>query len=140
MGRQQIQSLLSPTQARILDYLLDNTNEGSYLVATLNARQASPYILTTERPVLTFGGFKGSDNVIDAEGLAEMVAEGELRFVLGDSNLNRQKPDIAKWLQRNCSVVNLPGLGGAQMTLPGNLGSDKQGEPGMLYDCGAISA
>jgi len=50
---------LSPQQRRTLAYLLVHADPEEYLVATLDAHGAAPYILTTTRPVLTFGGFSG---------------------------------------------------------------------------------
>lgn len=60
-------------------------------------------LTTTGRPVLYMGGFGGHDPVIDAAGLAKMVANGELRYVLFGSSPGKQ--DIAQWLQTSCSIV-----------------------------------
>jgi 4-amino-4-deoxy-L-arabinose transferase-like glycosyltransferase len=110
--------LLSPQQEVVLDYLLANTGADDYLVAGESSHDVSGYILATGRPALTFGGFNGGDEVIDAEGLAGMVAGGELRYVLG-GDLVRKKPEIGRWLEANCTVVQVPGAGGM-----------------WLYDCG----
>jgi 4-amino-4-deoxy-L-arabinose transferase-like glycosyltransferase len=114
----------------LIEYLVANTDPDTYLVATYNANQAAPFILATGRPVLTFGGFLGSDNIIDADGLAQMVADGELRFVLGGGNMGKQ--EITSWVQANCKVVqNISGLDAAadQNAGPGN-------QQSVLYDCG----
>jgi 4-amino-4-deoxy-L-arabinose transferase-like glycosyltransferase len=111
------QEMLNPNGARILDYLLENTDPGAYLLSTNNARSAAPFILETGRPVFTFGGFTGGDEVIDLDGLLEMLDSGELRFILGLP----QKPEIARWMRGNCEVVDIPGVRG-------------QSEP--LFDCG----
>jgi 4-amino-4-deoxy-L-arabinose transferase-like glycosyltransferase len=123
----------STDQEAILEHLLANTEPDSYLVATLTATDAAAYILATGRPVLTFGGFRGSDDVVDEEKLEEMVADGELRFVLG-RGLEREKPKIAAWLEENCSTAAIHGLNS-----PG-LGS--RGAPGSstLYDCACDSS
>ncbi len=127
----------------VLNYLLENTSPDSYLLATFNANQAAPFILATGRPVFTFGGFTGSDNIIDAAGLAQMVADGELRFVLGGGG-NNGKVEIVNWLQANCEVVTgLPGL--STTPTPNNPVVGQDGPPGapggpqqglILYDCG----
>jgi 4-amino-4-deoxy-L-arabinose transferase-like glycosyltransferase len=117
-GRTASAALLSPQQEVVLDYLLAHTDPDDYLVAGESSHDVSGYILATGRPALTFGGFNGGDDVIDAEGLAEMVAGGELRYVLG-GDLARKKPEIGRWLAANCAVVQVPGAGGA-----------------WLYDCG----
>jgi 4-amino-4-deoxy-L-arabinose transferase-like glycosyltransferase len=102
---------LTPVQQKILAYVEANTPAEGYLLATPNAREASPYILETGRPVLTFGGFMGSDNIIDVTGVAQMVADGELRFILDTGELSNSKPEIAAWVKRNCTPVKIPGLG-----------------------------
>jgi 4-amino-4-deoxy-L-arabinose transferase-like glycosyltransferase len=109
----------------LLDYLLANTDADTYLVATVNANQAAPYILATGRPVFTFGGFMGSDDIIDVEGLAQMIASDELRFILDNGSLTSSKPEIAVWVKLNCTVVDIsflnPRIAAQEMT---------------LYDCG----
>lgn len=116
-------------QQALIDYLLKNTSPNFYLLATFNANQAAPFILATGRPVFTFGGFTGSDNIIDADGLAQMISEGKLRFVL--SGRNAGKVEIANWLQANCkAVTGLPGLNNLQTAGP------NQQEKSVLYDCG----
>jgi 4-amino-4-deoxy-L-arabinose transferase-like glycosyltransferase len=97
----------TPMQSRLMDYLLENTDPDSYLLATVTANQAAPFILATGRPVFTFGGFGGMDQIVDAGGLAEMVAAGELRFVLNEGL--EQRPEILAWLQQNCEAVDFSG-------------------------------
>ena len=98
---------LSENGQAILDFTLANTDPDDYLLATLNARGAAPYILESDRKILTFGGFGGRDDVIDLEELIEMVDTGELRYILG---IPQQKLEIAQWMVNSCSVVDVPGV------------------------------
>jgi len=123
---------LSGAQEELLDYLLANTDPDSYLVATLSANEAAPLILETKRPVLTFGGFSGSDNVVNVDRLAQMTADGDLRFVLSGPQLQRQKPEIAVWLGENCTIVPHPGGSGAANSQTPSVGP---GGATTLYDC-----
>jgi 4-amino-4-deoxy-L-arabinose transferase-like glycosyltransferase len=131
--RPGVSATLSPAEEATLDYLLANTDPDSYLVATLSADEAAPLILATKRPVLTFGGFTGSDNVVDVDRLAQTTADGELRFVLGGPQLEGQKPEIAAWLAENCTIVPPPAGSAAAnsqaLPLDGPEGSTT------LYDC-----
>jgi len=122
-------AILTPNEAAILRYLLAHTEPDSYLLATLNARSAAPFILATGRPVLTFGGFTGNDNIISANDLAQMVADGQVRYVLG---LPQQKPDLARWISANCTPVEVETSKVSETfeVLPG-----PQSE--VLYDCGS---
>lgn len=105
---------LTADQQAVLDYLLAS-NDTEYLVATVSANEAAPYILETGLPVFTFGGFSGSDPIIDADGLAQMVAGGELRYILGSQNLQRQKPELAAWIESNCVSITVDGAANATL-------------------------
>jgi len=130
------QGYLSPVQQKILTYVEANTPTEGYLLATPNAREASPFILATGRPVLTFGGFMGSDNIIDVTGVAQMAADGELRFILDTGELANSKPEIAAWVRQSCTPVKIPGLG--QRPAMQGLGAAAGGQQQAitLFDCG----
>jgi 4-amino-4-deoxy-L-arabinose transferase-like glycosyltransferase len=130
-------SELSEAQEKILEYLLANTDPDGYLVATASSHTASPYILATGRPVLTFGGFSGGDNVVTVEQLEEMVVAGEIRFVISDGSLQQQKPEIAAWIQSNCSVVSLPGTATNRSLLGQGRAPQGLNQGGLLHDCGS---
>lgn len=128
-------SELSQAQEIMLEYLLANTDPDEYLVAAASSHTASPFILATGQPVLTFGGFSGRDDVVSVEQLAAMAAEGEIRFVISDGSLQQQKPEIATWVQNNCSIVSLPGIiEDRSQPVQGRVpqGPDQLGQ---LYDC-----
>jgi 4-amino-4-deoxy-L-arabinose transferase-like glycosyltransferase len=117
----------------LLTFLQANTKDTAYMIAVPNSHDGSSLVLATGRPVLYMGGFNGADPVIDAEGLAELVADGDLRYVMfGDGG--NEKQDIADWLSSSCTVVpefsqtnNSRGQGQQR---PGN------NQPTVLYQCG----
>lgn len=94
----------SNLNSELVEYLQANTQDVEYLVAVPSSMQGSTLVLATGRPVLLMGGFGGQDEVVSAENLAEMVANGELRYVLygGDRG---NKEDIANWVESSCTVV-----------------------------------
>jgi 4-amino-4-deoxy-L-arabinose transferase-like glycosyltransferase len=113
-----------------VSFLQINTQDTEYLVAVPSSQVGSPLVLATGRPVLYMGGFGGKDPVIDTAGLAELVAEGELRYVIFSGGRN-SKQGVAQWLQNSCSVV--PGFSQSNVNSiqrPGN------SQPTMLYQCG----
>lgn len=124
-------STLPASGQGIINYLLANTDAGGYLVATLDSHGAALYILATKRPRLTFGGFTEEDNVIAVTQLVEMVASGELRYVLGGEQLTQRKPDISNWVTQNCTIVKLDGV---TATSSSQAGGPQQNAT--LYDCG----
>ena len=94
----------SNVNSELLSFLQSNTQDVEYLVAVPSSQQGSMLVLATGRPVLFMGGFGGQDDVVSAEDLAQMVANGELRYVMyGGDRGNKQ--DIANWLQTSCEVV-----------------------------------
>jgi hypothetical protein len=69
-------------QPELEHYLLKHQGQASYLVATINASTAAPFILDTGKAVLVFGGFNGFDSILTAKPLAALVARGTVRFFL----------------------------------------------------------
>ncbi len=125
------QTTLSARGQVILDYLLAHTDPDDYLLATLNARGAAPYILETGRKVLTFGGFTGGDDVVGLDDLIKMIENGELRYILG---IPQQKPEIAQWMMNNCSAVELQT---SENLRPSNASGPRDGQTEeVLYACG----
>jgi 4-amino-4-deoxy-L-arabinose transferase-like glycosyltransferase len=94
----------SNANEELLAYLSANTQGVEYLAAVPSSQQGSQLVLATGRPVLYMGGFGGQDDVVSAQDLSAMAANGELRYVLyGGDRGNKQ--DIANWLKTSCSVV-----------------------------------
>ncbi|MBI3362286.1 MAG: hypothetical protein HY023_14385, partial [Chloroflexi bacterium] len=124
----------------LIDYLAPRTDDTFYLVATLNARDASPLIIETGRPVLTFGGFSGGDQVIDAEGVADLVSAGRLRYIwVAPQEMQRQHTDLLKWIEGNCQVEAWPEA--EQLAGPPNGPGGGPGDaPRQLYSCGPTAS
>ncbi|MED4227119.1 glycosyltransferase family 39 protein [Neobacillus cucumis] len=88
------------------NYLKSNYLEGSYLVATLDAMSAAPFILDTGLPVMAMGGFMGNDPAITVEKLQKMVKDGEVRyFLLQGRSFGNQQSAVLNWIKSNCIVV-----------------------------------
>jgi 4-amino-4-deoxy-L-arabinose transferase-like glycosyltransferase len=132
-SRPMMDSTLSGEQQIILDYLLTNTDQDDYLVAALDSHEAAPYILATGRPVLTFGGFNGRDDVISLDQLVHMIDYGKIKFILGGDQLMQSKPDIGRWVNTHCSIVSLPGI--SRLITPDNSALPGQAARSELYDC-----
>ncbi|RJP53145.1 MAG: glycosyltransferase family 39 protein [Anaerolineaceae bacterium] len=115
----------------LLDYLEANTVGMKYLVAVESSQVGAKYVIATGRPVLYMGGFSGGDNVISADGLAQMVADGELRFVLFGMSGRNNKQEIVQWLQGSCLVVRQFNQQTANISQP--QGPNQGGQ--VLYDC-----
>lgn len=135
----------------LITYLTANTDaEARYLMAVPSSHIGAAYVLATGRGVLYMGGFGGGDDVIDADGLAQLIATDDLRYIVWDGGRGQPggspsavKVAIGAWLQSACSIetevtLNLrmrqspPGMP-AGMQPPSGSG----GQMGAtLYDCG----
>lgn len=98
---------------QLLAYLQANTQEIEYLMAVPSSMIGASYVIETGRPVLYIGGFNGSDPVVDAEDLAEMVSDSELRYVLwgqtgGPDGDASNQAEIGQWLQSACTTFDGP--------------------------------
>lgn len=114
--------------AALLAYLQAHTQDVEYLVAVPSSQAGAPLVLATGRPVLYMGGFSGQDQVVTAEDLQEMVADGRLRYVLYGGMTDRQ--DIAAWLRSSCTAV-------PEFSATGNAGPGGPADRGtVLYRCG----
>lgn len=114
----------------LLEFLQANTQGIKYLVAVPSSQEGARFVIATGRPVLYMGGFSGNDNVVSADDLAALVANGELRYVLFGGSGRNKKQDIAQWLQSSCSVVSEFSRRPAQFQPQGpNQGGQ------MLYEC-----
>jgi 4-amino-4-deoxy-L-arabinose transferase-like glycosyltransferase len=138
----------------LLDYLTVNTQSIEYLMAVPSSMQGADYVIATGRPVLYLGGFSGQDQVVTADDLAQMVANGKLRFIYwnasGGNGFGGQRgarSDISAWVTSACTPVQGYDMAtisaGAPDGTQGGLsnggipfGGDRQTQM-TLYACGA---
>ncbi len=132
----------------LLAYLSANDGQDRYLMAVPSSMQGSDYVLATGRPVLYLGGFMGQDNVESASALAELVAQGELRFIYWNTTGSGAggpggQSDISSYVAAACKPVQGFDTATRNMGAPG--GTTRQTSPGTvqgmgdmritLYDC-----
>ncbi|MFI7131864.1 ArnT family glycosyltransferase [Nonomuraea sp. NPDC050153] len=92
----------------MVKYLLANQGKATWLVAVNSAMQASPTILSTRKPVLSMGGFTGSDAAMTVDRLKELTSSGQLRYVLSGGDRGgpgRGNAEVTTWVQQNCKAV-----------------------------------
>lgn len=112
---------------KLIAYLEANRAGYTYLLATTSSQNASPIIIETGQPVMALGGFMGSDQVVNAQQLAQIVANKTVRYFLLDGMRmgfgGSQQP--TGWVQQNCTVVD-------QQRWSTGTSTRNQGQ---LYDC-----
>ena len=115
--------LLTP---QLIDYLVANKGDATWLVAVRSANEAAEIQLATGRPVMAMGGFSGTDQALSLTELESDVAGGKLRYILienasgpfGPSDDGLARSDIVNWATEHGKVVSEVG-GGALYDLGG---------------------
>ncbi len=92
----------------LLSYLEAGTQGSKYLMAVPSSMQGADYVLATGRPVLYMGGFMGQDQVLTTEELAQLVNDGELRYIYwgGRGGFGNQQSSISAWVASHCRTVS----------------------------------
>ncbi len=126
--------LTSSTQDNLVSFLEANRDGYLYLVAVPNSQQASSIALETGQPVLAMGGFMGSDPAMTVGKLQQMIANRQVRFVLGGSSAS-----VNQWVQSNCTAVDASLYGGSSSGRGGfgGFGGGFGGGGSQLYSCAA---
>lgn len=97
VGVLNLSGRFSVDTGKLENFLVSHRNGEKYVVAVPNAHIASPIILDLEQPVITYGGFMGSEKILNAEKLEKLVASGQVRYILIGS-ANGQQPDVEEWV------------------------------------------
>ncbi|GAB3155225.1 glycosyltransferase family 39 protein [Microbacterium neimengense] len=101
----------------LLLYLTERQGDAKYLVATFGAQSAAQLILASGGgSVLPIGGFDGSDDVPTLAAFQQMVADGEVTYVLGSGasgagaggtrSASTSTTDISAWVASTCTLVS----------------------------------
>lgn len=73
----------SEANTALLSYLEAHQGNATYLVAAdSGANSIAPLMLNSDEPIISLGGFGGSDPVMTKSELASLVRSGELKYVL----------------------------------------------------------
>ena len=97
--------------ALLSSYLVTHRDHTRFILAATDAKTADPIALASRLPVITIGGFSGSDPAPTAAQLERLVSSGQLRYVLLDASrvtptrATQRAGDAPAWVQRHCSRV-----------------------------------
>ena len=109
----------SQADSALVQYLLQNQNSATWLVAVDSANESAAIQLTSGQPVMAIGGFNGSDTPLTLEQFKQLVADGKLKYYAASSHGHGGAPnggnsEITNWIKKNGKVVN---YGGSDVTL-----------------------
>ena len=119
-------------------FLMTHSSGEKYIVAVSNANIAAPIILDTGEPVITYGGFMGSEKILNAEELGQFVESKQLRYILAGIRLeSSQQPEIDSWVLAHGVPVSDAEWKTAEETdtVPITNFNSARRAPMRLYDC-----
>ena len=104
----------------LISYLEANRGDATYLAAAFSSNASAPIILGSDgEPVLTIGGFNGSDPYPTVDQLQQLVASGQLRYVVmsggmgggmgGPGGGNSTTSAVRQWITANGTQVDYGG-------------------------------
>jgi 4-amino-4-deoxy-L-arabinose transferase-like glycosyltransferase len=97
------------SDAKLVSYLESNQGSAKYLVATVSSQEADQIILDTNKPVMTLGGFSGSDPILTTSQLAALAQSGQVRYFLissGGMGGSSQQSALISWIKSHSTVVS----------------------------------
>jgi hypothetical protein len=125
----------------LISYLRSHQGSARYLVAVSGSQQSAPIILASGQPVITMGGFNGSDPAPTLAQLQALVSSGQVHYVLlgggglggggggfggppsgGNQAGNANRSAIQQWVTANGTVVPASAYGGSSSAILYHLG------------------
>jgi 4-amino-4-deoxy-L-arabinose transferase-like glycosyltransferase len=97
------------TNSALIRYLEAHQGSAKYLVAVTSSSEADSIILATNKPVMTLGGFSGSDPILTTSQLAALVKSGTVRFFLinnfGGGGPGGGQSALITWIKQHSTAV-----------------------------------
>ncbi|SER23357.1 4-amino-4-deoxy-L-arabinose transferase [Streptomyces sp. yr375] len=91
----------------MITYLKKNQDGATWLVAVATDQTASSIILESGQPVISMGGWSGSDNAMTLAKLKSLVKAGKLHYiVVSDSGQGSSNSEISTWVKANGTAVS----------------------------------
>ncbi|MFD3613848.1 ArnT family glycosyltransferase [Streptomyces sp. NPDC058676] len=93
--------------SEMITYLKKNQDGATWLVAVATDQTASSVILESGQPVISMGGWSGSDDAMTLAKLKSLVKSGKLHYiVVADSGQGSSTgSEIATWVKKNGTAV-----------------------------------
>ena len=108
----------SGANRQLVAYLEAHQGSAKYLFATLSSQTAAPYIIATGKPVMTLGGFTGSDQILTLSQLQTLVRAGQVRYFLlagggagfGGGGAGSSNSQLVQWIEAHATLVSVGGV------------------------------
>ncbi|MDQ0584085.1 ArnT family glycosyltransferase [Streptomyces rishiriensis] len=91
----------------MITYLKKNQDGATWLVAVATDQTASSIILESGEPVISMGGWSGSDNAMTLAKLKSLVKAGKLHYiVVGADGQGSSDSGVSTWVEANGTAVS----------------------------------
>ncbi|NEA97841.1 glycosyltransferase family 39 protein [Streptomyces sp. SID13726] len=97
----------SQVSSAMITYLKKNQDGATWLVAVATDQTASSIILESGQPVISMGGWSGSDNAMTLAKLKALVKSGKLHYIVVSSDGGQStNSEISTWVKKNGTAVS----------------------------------
>ncbi|MGA2698075.1 MAG: glycosyltransferase family 39 protein [Methanoregula sp.] len=139
-GSVSISGTGNTSDTRFVDYLLSHTENETWILAVPSSQAGANLIIETGKPVMSIGGFSGSDRILNITSLETLIREGKVRYFLTSGSagvgggMNSGNSGIFSWVSAHCTAVDLSYGNETGANATSTAGSETQ-TAGSLYDC-----
>lgn len=96
---------MSGANTKLIQFLEKHNSGEKYLLMVSSSQSADSIILNSNISVAALGGFSGSDNTITLAQFKQLVAKGEVRYVLAGGGMGSNN-EIMQWVEKNGKEVS----------------------------------
>jgi len=137
------------SSTKLISFLEKNkTASQKYLLVVNTSNSAADIIISTGEPVMSLGGFLGSDKIVTLAQFKKMVKSGEIRYVMvGGMGGENSSTDIMTWVKKTGKLVSASDYSDASKTnstsgtdkTTNKVSSERGGQSQQLYDLKAYT-
>jgi 4-amino-4-deoxy-L-arabinose transferase-like glycosyltransferase len=125
-GAGGIAGLLDATEPSdgVIAALADHADDYVWVAATIGSTSAASFQLATEQPVMSVGGFNGSDPSPTLQQFQRYVADGQIHWFIGGGGFGTamggsdESASISEWVTANFAPVTIDGMTMYDLTTP----------------------
>jgi len=108
--------------SRLAEYLVSHKAGETWIVGVPSANsEGAGLIISTGEPVMSMGGFSGSDQILTEDSLKDLIDDGRIRYFLGSSGgegrTGSGNAGLFTWISGNCAAVPAEDWGGSTATV-----------------------
>jgi len=118
------------SNSQLAEYLISHVKGETWLVAVPSSHEAASLILTTGKPVMSLGGFSGSDSILSVTNLSSLVHQGKVRYFYTPSatsggDRTSGNTELFTWVSSHCTAIP-----SSQYQVAGSNATDDMQAPG----------